>query len=310
MKIAWLSYLDCNVFDGGGELTQRRVISEGRERGHEITESAFLRSRPQRALRRSGLFRSLAVDWSADLFVLANILNCPQIPQRIAHGVIERVLATGRAVAFQNGWVDVCPLDVPCGGDRSRCPSHCDRSFGNELFRAVCAAIFVSPLHRDITAAALDAPVPDKVVLVRPMVNPDVFRPHGVDRDIDVLYVGTISAAKGYYELLEHFGAERLTFAGPDHLGHAIEGRYLGPVPHNELPALYSRARTFAHLPRWYEPAGRTVVEAALCGCDVVTNERVGVTYYPREAWTDADTVRTHPALFWQQLEQAVTAAR
>lgn len=307
MKIAWLSYLDSNVFEGGGELTQRRVISEGRDRGHEITESAFLRSRPQRALRRSGLVRSLAVDWSADLFVLANILNCPQIGQRIPHDVIRRVLATGRAVAFQNGWVDVCPLDVPCGGDRSRCPAGCDRSFGNELFSAACAAVFVSPLHRDIAVAALDTPLPDEIVLVRPMVDPDLFSRRDIERDIDVLYVGTISGAKGYYELLERFGPERLTFAGANHLGHAIEGRYLGPVPQNELPALYNRARIFAHLPRWYEPAGRTVVEAALCGCEIVTNDRVGVTYYPREAWTDADTVRTHPTLFWQQLERAVT---
>lgn len=310
MKIAWLSYLDCHVFDGGGELTQRRVISAGRERGHEISESPFLRSRPQRALRRSGLFRSLGVDWSADLFVLANICNCPQIPQRIPHELIQRALATGRAVAWEDAWVDVCPLDVPCGGDRSLCPPQCDRSFGNELFSAACAAVFGSPLHRDIIAAALDTPLPAEVLLVRPVVDPDRFRPHGVERDIDVLYVGRISAAKGYYELLDRFGADRLTFAGPNHLGHQVEGRYLGSVSQDELPALYSRTRTFAHLPRWHEPQGRTVVEAALCGCEIVTNERVGVTHYPRDAWTDADAVRGHPARFWEELEQTMARLR
>jgi len=310
VRIAWLSYLDCHVFDGGGELAQRRVIAAGRGRGHKISESPFLRSRPQRALRRSGLLRSLAIDWSADLFVLANIRNCPQIPQRFPHELIERALATGRAVAFQDAWVDVCPLDVPCGGDRSRCRPECDRTFGNELFGTACAAVFVSPLHRDIVAGSLDTPLPDEVVLARPMVDADHFRPRDLERDIDVLYVGTISAAKGYYELLERFGPERLTFAGPAYLGHEVEGRYLGRFSQDELPALYSRARTFAHLPRWHEPQGRTVVEAALCGCEIVTNDRVGVTYFPRAAWTDADSVRGHPARFWDELEQAVERLR
>lgn len=305
VRIAWISYLDCHAFDGGGELGQRRLIAAGRARGHEISESAFLRSRSQRALRRSGLLRNVAVDWSADLFVLANILNCPQIPQRLPRKLIERALGTGRAVAFQDAWVDVCPLDVPCGGDRSQCPPQCDRSFGNELFSAACAAVFLSPLHRDVVAAALETPLPEEVVLVRPLIDTHHFRPHALERDIDVLYVGRINAAKGYYELVERFGRQRLTFAGPDYLGHPIEGRYLGPVSQEELPALYSRARTFAHLPRWYEPQGRTVVEAALCGCEIITNERVGVTHYPREVWTDPETVRGHPARFWDEFEQA-----
>ena len=230
-------------------------------------------------------------------------------PQRFPSELIARALATGRAVAFEDAWVDVCPARWrPCGGERADCPAQCDRSFGNALFAAARAAVFVSPLHRDIVASVLDCPLPDDVVLVRPMVDPDHFRPRDVERDIDVLYVGTIKEAKGYYELLERFGPDRLTFAGDNQLGHPIEGSFLGRVSQHDLPALYSRARIFAHLPRWHEPQGRTVVEAALCGCEIVTNDRVGVTRYPRAAWSDAETVRTHPARFWEEFERAVAA--
>ena len=304
MKVAWISYLDCQVFDGGGELTQRRVIAAGRERGHEISESAFLRHRPQRALRRSGLLRSLRVDWSADVFVLANILNCPQLAQRMPQTLIDRALQTGRVVTWQDAWVDICPLDVPCGGDRSVCPTECDRSFSTAVFGAAAAAVFGSPMHRDIAAAVLDVPLPEDVLLVRPVVDPDRFCPRELERDIDVLYVGRISADKGYYELLERFGADRLTLAGSNDLGHPVEGHHVGLVTQDALPALYNRAHTFAHLPRWHEPQGRTVVEAALCGCELVTNERVGVTSYPREVWSDAKTIRSHPARIWDELEQ------
>jgi glycosyltransferase involved in cell wall biosynthesis len=140
-------------------------------------------------------------------------------------------------------------------------------------------------------------------VLSRPMVDADRFRELGRARDIDVLYVGVISRAKGYYSLLERFGADRLTLAGRSLLDEPVAGTYLGEVSQEDLPGLYNRARTFAHLPEWDEPMGRTVVEAALCGCEIVTNERVGVASYPDEEWRSAAAVRGNPARFWDDLE-------
>ena len=191
--------------------------------------------------------------------------------------------------------------------ERADCPAQCDRSFGNALFAAARAAVFVSPFHRDIVASVLDCPLPDDVVLVRTMVDPDHFRPRDVERDIDVLYVGTIKEAKGYYELLERFGPDRLTSAGNNQLGRPIEGSFSARSQH-DLPALYSRARIFAHLPRWHEPRGRPVVEAALCGCEIVTNDRVGMIRYPRAAWSDAETVRRTRPRLWEEFERAVAA--
>lgn len=305
MRIAWISYLDFDVFSGGGERTQRRIVEEGRARGHSIVPSPFLGRRPQRAARRTGLYRSLTIDWGADVFVLANLRNSPHLRQRIPERVIDRALGTGRAVVLENAWVDVCPLDLPCQGDPERCPASCDRSYGRRLFSRAMGAVFVSPMHRDLTARVLRIELPPSVI-AHPMVDPATFRLLGLERDIDVLYVGAINEAKGYYELIEEFGPDRLTLAGPNYLGHPVVGTYLGEVPNQQLPGLYNRARTFAHLPRWVEPQGRTVTEASLCGCELITNERVGAMSFPKRHLTDPDVVSTHPRLFWDDFERLI----
>jgi glycosyltransferase involved in cell wall biosynthesis len=154
-------------------------------------------------------------------------------------------------------------------------------------------------------ASVLDVPLPPAQVFGRPHLDTTKFRQLGLDRDIDVLYVGTINRAKGYFNLLERFDPARLTLAGRNALDQPVLGNYLGPVDYDELPQLYNRARFFAHLPQWYEPMGRTVVEAALCGCELILNERVGVTSYPRSDWLDPMTVERNGQRFWEDLEAA-----
>jgi glycosyltransferase involved in cell wall biosynthesis len=154
--------------------------------------------------------------------------------------------------------------------------------------------------------SVLDAELPRAQILRRPFVDVTRFRPLGLERDIDVLYVGAINEAKGYRNLIDRFGRGRVTFVGRNGLNEAIAGTYLGELPREELPELYNRARTFAHLPQWHEPMGRTVIEASLCGCEVVTNERVGVTSFPTPEWTDPAVIRRNGERFWIEFERAV----
>jgi glycosyltransferase involved in cell wall biosynthesis len=307
LKVAWLSYLDPFVFSGGGELANRRVIEAGRERGHEIVVSAWLRHRPQRLLRRIGLHRRLAVDWDADAVVLANLRNHGARADRFPDAVVHRALATGRAVVHADAYVDVCPFDLPCDGDVTRCRADCSRAFADRLYGEAKAATFVSPRQRELIAGVLGVELPPEVLYARPAIDTERFRPLGRERDIDVLYVGTINDAKGYHELVKRFGPDRLTLAGRDALGEPIQGTYLGPQPYDALPELYNRARTFAHLPRWNEPMGRTVVEAALCGCELELNDRVGVRSFPESDWRDPAALEANADRYWQELEAVFT---
>ena len=56
-------------------------------------------------------------------------------------------------------------------------------------------------------------------------------------------------------------------------------------VPHEELAPLYSAAKVHV-LPSWFETTGLVSLEAALCGCNIVTTER-GYTqeYFQDSAW-------------------------
>ena len=308
MRVAWLSFLDPLVLSGGGELSQRAAILEGRRLGHTITVTGFLGSRHQRALRRARLLRRVDVDWDADLFVMTDISNYPDFPVRLPRAIIERVLATGRAAIGQQAWVDICPFDLPCGGDRSQCNPGCDRAWANYLYERARIAIFNSPMQQRMIESVVDVSLPPAQAFVRPQIDPLRFRPLDLDRDIDVLYVGTISRAKGYYNLLERFGADRLTFVGKSNLEEPVQGNHLGQVAYEHLPRLYNRARVFAHLPAWYEPMGRAVVEAGLCGCELVLNDRVGVTSYPKDQWTDPEHIAQNGRLFWEELEAGAVA--
>ena len=55
---------------------------------------------------------------------------------------------------------------------------------------------------------------------------------------------------------------------------------YTGFIPYEEMPEYFNRAINFIYLPRWPEPQGRVVIEAALCGCNLIVNENVGATSF------------------------------
>jgi hypothetical protein len=310
MRIAWISHLDVNRFPGGGELAQRELIAVGRSRGHMITETAVVRGRLQRLLRRALQYPYMSVDWHADIFVLSNLRNCPMLGVRFPQSVIERILSTQRAVLVEDAWIDTCELDMPCGGNPSLCPTECDRTWSNALFTRSQAVVFVSPMQQGMIQSVLTSPLPRLQVLRRPFVDVTQFRPLGLERDIEVLYVGAINEAKGYHNLIDRFGAGRVTFVGRNGLGEPIAGRYLGELSYEAMPELYNRAQVFAHLPEWYEPMGRTVVEAALCGCELVTNEKIGAMSYPTREWTDPAVIQQNGVRFWSDFEDAVEGLR
>ncbi len=95
---------------------------------------------------------------------------------------------------------------------------------------------------------------------------------------------------------------KKLLMIGKNIYGEELEfAEYTGFIPYEEMPAYLNRAKNFIYLPRWPEPQGRVVVEAALCGCNLITNENVGATSFDFDI---ADKVNLEGAIeeFWQYI--------
>ena len=127
-----------------------------------------------------------------------------------------------------------------------------------------------------------------------------------------VLHVGTTQARKNIEGLLAAFEAlsarlpgHQLALVGPDRLAHdslrdRIDARGLmdhvrivGPVPEEDLPALYSGASLFA-FPSLFEGFGLPVLEAMACGTPVVASNTTSLPEVAGSAAMLVDPRDTH----------------
>ena len=111
-----------------------------------------------------------------------------------------------------------------------------------------------------------------------------------------VLFAGRFEPHKNQLGLIRAWNAELppLKIVGQAHPHHEVYYQkclresqpknieILPGVPHDQLPALYQGAKLHI-LPTWFETTGLVSLEAALCGCNVVTTSRG----YAREYFED-----------------------
>jgi len=296
MKIDCLSYFNPLKYSGGGETITRDLIVEGRRRGHSI------RLRSVRPQIDEGI-------GSADLYWLVDVFNFPQTLKsrgawlRFPRSLLEDIADHHPFVHMSNAYLDVCNLGyLPCSGQAQKQCAHKSpfnlvhnlalvdfgqQCFGQDLlvrklFSQSALNVYLSPLHRQTTEGILgDASGSDAFVL-KPTIDCSLFYDRNGERDIDYLFVGVIGEAKGLGAMRERFREADIHFVGKIAPGEVLDfGTYHGSIPYSEVPALMNRAKHFVFLPRWPEPQGRVVVEAALSGCKLITNQNVGATSFP-----------------------------
>jgi len=172
--------------------------------------------------------------------------------------------------------------------------------FTGKAVRKADAVIVISESTRRDVVEIFGA-LPEKVVTIFPGVS-EIFKPasdtetHKVRRryglrDSTVLYLGTIEPRKNVTTLVAAFAEVRralggnceLVIAGAkgwgcegmgrlvDDLGIADAVRFIGYVPGDLLPALYSAASVFVY-PSLYEGFGLPPLEAMACGTPVITS--------------------------------------
>lgn len=317
MKIDCLSYFSPFEFNGGGEAVTRGLIEAGRRRGHEIR----LRS------VRPGIRE--AVD-QPDLYWLIDVFNNPHTLKSRGAWVgysasLLNEIADGKPFVHMNhAYADVCNLPyLPCSGDASSVCSYkapCKvvrnlalRDFGRgcfsrnalvrKLFERSKLNVYVSPLHQQTIEDVLKLERKPASYVLKPLIDSTLFYNRNLDRDIEYLFVGVISEAKGLNNLRALYKDKNIHFVGKIAPGEVLDfGTYHGVVPYAEIPQYMNRAKNFVFLPRWPEPQGRVVVEAALCGCNLVTNGNVGATSFHFDISEPRNFAAANEE-FWEKIE-------
>lgn len=313
LKINYLAQLSPFAYSGGGEVIAKRLIETGRQRGHCF---ALTTSYP----RQSEKF------YDADLAILVDLFNCPFSLRRLPLDLLAEMERSTPFVHLSNAYVDVCNLDyLPCSGNSASSCNYKERlstfrrfllrDFSTNCFlnRPIIKAlyerarlnVFLSPLHQRIIYNMLNIGGVDYFIL-KPLIDETVFFDRGGDRDLEYLFVGVIGEAKGLKEMRQRFHNSDIHFIGMVAKGAKLDfGHHHGFVPYDQVPHYMNRARNFVFLPRWPEPQGRVVVEAAMCGCNLITNDNVGATSFDFDI-RKPENFRNADIEFWEKIESLV----
>jgi glycosyltransferase involved in cell wall biosynthesis len=328
MRIHVLSYIDPDAGTGGGEAIVRELLRAGELRGHELSRTHLL-NRPR--------FDPVG---DIDLSLLIDVWNQPGHWQRPHRRLLQKIPWTsyaryrrrvdaamaGSYVHFDNAYVDICDLPyLPCNGEARGpiCPfkkqgdRRCFAWKNRRIYEDGIANWFLSPLHRSVVEGRLEAPneLPPARIC-RPLIDTEKFRAADGPRDrrpIERLYVGPLTEAKGLAEVVERFEPSSVHVVGRAPGGEDMDDSLpefasrRPPVAPDEMPELLGSAREVLFLPRWPEPQGRIALEAALAGCNLVANDRVGALTFSQEP-DDERLYERAADDFWDQLEADASA--
>jgi len=242
MKILWVADYSLKEHQGGAQQTNDVMIKAGVDRGHIIDTLGYEDTIPE----LSGY----------DLIILNNI----------AHQSRDRVqtfLDTGKCIRYEHDdWV---PRNWP------------------ELYKSIPFTIFLSPLHRDRAFKEIGYKFENCTIIPSPIDSKLFCISDEPKEKNSVLCVGNLCPEKGLAELIQY--AEQnphLKFycVGWGNLIKELEAQpnieFVGELHQEDLVKYYQRCEYFYHRPRLNEAFGRTVIEAYLCGCNLLLNNNIG----------------------------------
>jgi len=276
VKKTRITWVQDNGIDwrGGAEFSARQVVAIGEKCGFHVelvTPTEFAAN-------------ALA---NADLIVLNNLWHFSGEQMRVLLAVLYE-----RRVPYVKYEHDHRELTRP--------------EFSRRLFEHAALSVFLSPVHRDnhreaLGAAGVCIPLAIDVDAFCPV--PGVARVSGTALVCNVRTIKTWDRLKSY--IAEHPEIRFTVLASTD----VIRGRNVKTVPPvlpEKMPALYSAHEFLVHLPDAWCAGERVVLEAALCGCRIVANERVGHASWEWDL-TDTAALRERlidaPYEFWRLID-------
>ncbi len=158
-----------------------------------------------------------------------------------------------------------------------------------KLYNLCDTIIFLSPLHRQAINRIIRIRGPRQVDIATPVdfesfrsITPFAERKHAAMVTGDSVRVApeaeALAAAKGYpVEFVEYLS-----------------------VPYKDMPDFLNQYQAVVVAPRMLHAFGRLAIEAMACGCEVITNERVGAMSWP----DPLAACRKSDEVFWELVGQ------
>lgn len=297
MNLVWLDELDFNSATGAGELYKRVLYDYIKDL---VNVRCFTPNYYIDAL-------------SADIFLLSDLFNRPNLQPRqwFDQHSIDRITQSYKCITMDTGHSTCCFVDFqPCNSIYKGCGTcSCTGERLKWLQNYYCgpnvvANIFLSPLHHKHTELLIDREIP-RAIYMRPPIDCGLFYNKNLNRNIDLIYVGVVHVSKGIHELVYYYGntSKKVLVCGDNLWQETWPPNFqcVGKIPREQLPDYYNRAKAFWARPSWIEAMGLTTCEAALCGCEILGNERSGALSW-NENLTDCNFYKDPAKSLWEEV--------
>lgn len=315
MKINFVSFLDPRVFDGGGEKVSLSLLESGIALGHDIRVSSV---RPHKLFTHK----------NADLTFFVDIFNHGHTFKSFGawRHFDENFLSSLMVKPFihmASAYADICNLPyLPCSGNKynlclfkpplnplrrllikdwgNKCFS--EKKIIKDLHNNALLNIFLSPLHLKMIERVLGQTLRNNAYLLPPIIDTSIFYNQNIERDIDYLFVGVIGEAKGFNTMKELYFDKNIYLIGRKEDNVNLNfGVHIPHIPYSNVPQYMNRSKNLVMLPRWPEPQGRVVSEAALCGCKIIGNDNVGALSFNADL-ANPEFYKNVELTFWNEV--------
>jgi glycosyltransferase involved in cell wall biosynthesis len=300
MNIVWLDELDFLKASGGGERYKQHL--------HK-----YLKIEHNISCYTPNYYIDVL---DGDLFIISDPFNRPNLQPRqwFNQLSLDKIINSHKYITFDTGWSTICHVDYfPCNGVYKGCVE-CSaagprQQWLQKYYNQAAANIFLSPLHKEITEKTIECQLPNSVLL-GPTIDFTIFYDQELERDIDIIYSGVFTQAKGCHHLIREYGNtnKKVVIMG--------DNLWLWPLPENfevigklqdikEIAAYYNRSKAFWAKTSWPEAFGLSSVEARLCGCEIITNGNLGSTSWNVD-WNNPIYVVRNNTKCWKQIQEKI----
>jgi len=269
MKVLWIQDFNTKQHKGGAQQTNEVMIQVGLKKGHEINVITYEDKLPDNK--------------EYDVTIVNNMT-------KFAYSDIEH-LKRNKCVRYEHDyWL----------ADNYK-----------DSFKGYKHSIFLSPLHYETTVKKVGYNIEDYSILPSP-IDSKLFNTK--DRDPiknTVAVVGNMCELKGLNEFMVYLESNPSTvfnivgWGETEALKKYPNVKIYEQMSLKNIARFYKRNESFYHRPLWNEPFGRTVVEAYLCGCNLICNSNVGALSYGWD-FNDYDKIKREVNTsnkFWKIIE-------